>query len=308
MIAGAGARNPASRSSRTTPTTVANSPAATPQKVTPGYFEAMRVGIVRGRTFTPADDESAPLVAVVNETMERTLWPGKEAIGGTVRLLNETAPKATVVGVVRDERMAGFLAPAPAIMYFPQAQAGRSAYYAPAWMWLVVRTSGDPAAIAPSVRTVIRRIEPQAAIARVQTMEDVVSASVAARRFSTALIVGFAVVALLLAGIGVYGVIAYSVRQREFEIGLRLALGATPTLVARQILGEGVRTAMVGAAVGLVVALGTTRLLRAMFVDVSATDPVTLASVTLLLVLVAMAASWLPARRASAVDPLGALK
>jgi ABC-type antimicrobial peptide transport system permease subunit len=158
------------------------------------------------------------------------------------------------------------------------------------------------------VRNVIRRVEPLAAIARVQTMEEVVSASVAARRFATALIAGFAAVALLLAGIGIYGVIAYSVSQREFEIGLRLALGATPTVVARQILGEGLRTAMIGAAVGLVVALGTTRLLRAMFVEVSATDPVTLASVTLLLVLVAMAASWLPARRASAVDPLGAMK
>lgn len=289
-------------------TTVANSPAATPQKVTPGYFEVMRVGVVRGRAFNATDDENAPLVVVVNETMARKLWPGKEAVGGTVKMLNETAPKATVVGVVRDERLAGILPPAPAIMYFPQAQAGRSAYYAPAWMWLVVRTSGDPASIAASVRAVIRRVEPLAAIARVQTMEDVVSASVASRRFSTALIAGFAVVALLLAGIGIYGVIAYSVRQREFEIGVRLALGATPTVVARQILGEGFRTAMIGAVVGLVVTLGTTRLLRAMFVEVSATDPLTLASVTLLLVLVAMAASWLPARRASAVDPLGALK
>jgi putative ABC transport system permease protein len=289
-------------------TTVANSPAATPQKVTPGYFEVMRVGVVRGRAFNATDDENAPLVVVVNETMARTLWPGKESIGGTVKMLNETAPRATVVGVVRDERLAGFLKPAPATMYFPQAQAGRSAYYAPSWMWLVVRTSADPAAIAPSVRNVIRRVEPLAAIARVQTMEEVVSASVAARRFATALIAGFAAVALLLAGIGIYGVIAYSVSQREFEIGLRLALGATPTVVARQILGEGLRTAMIGAAVGLVVALGTTRLLRAMFVEVSATDPATLASVTLLLVLVAMAGSWLPARWASAVDPLGAMK
>ena len=289
-------------------TTVANSPAATPQKVTAGYFEVMRVGVVRGRAFNATDDENAPLVAVVNETMARTLWPGKEAIGGTVKMLNETAPRATVVGVVRDERQAGLLQPAPATMYFPQTQAGRSAYYVPSWMWLVVRTSGDAAAIAPSVRNAIRRVEPLAAIARMQTMEQVVSASVAARRFATALIAGFAAVALLLAGIGIYGVIAYSVSQREFEIGLRLALGATPTVVARQILGEGLRTAMIGAAVGLAVALGTTRLLRAMFVEVSATDPVTLASVTLLLVLVAMAASWLPARWASAVDPLGAMK
>jgi putative ABC transport system permease protein len=193
-------------------------------------------------------------------------------------------------------------------MYFPQAQAGRSAYYVPTVMWLVVRTSGDPAAIAPSVRTLIRRAEPLAAIGRVQTMEQVVSASVAPRRFVTALIAGFAVVALLLAGIGIYGVIAYSVTQRQFEIALRLALGATSAKVARQILGEGLRTAMIGAAIELVLALATTRLLRAMFVEVSVWDPATLAIVTLLLVLVGLAASWLPARSASEVDPLSAMK
>ena len=289
-------------------TTVANSPAATPQKVTPGYFEVMRVGLVRGRTFDATDDANAPLVVIVNETMARTLWPGKDAIGGTVKMLNETAPWATVVGVVRDERLAGFQKDAPATMYFPQAQAGRSAYYVPSIMWLVVRTSGDPAAIASSVRRVIRGSEPLAAIAQLQTMEQAVSASVASRRFATMLIAGFAAVAMLLAGIGIYGVIAYSVSQREFEIGLRLALGATPGGVARQILREGLRTAMIGAAVGLAAALATTRLLRAMFVEVSVTDPVTLTMVTLLLVLVAMAASWLPARRASAVDPVAAMK
>jgi putative ABC transport system permease protein len=175
-------------------------------------------------------------------------------------------------------------------------------------MWLVVRTSGDPAAIAPAVRAVIRRVEPLAAIARVQTMEEVVSGSVAPRRFATALIAGFAAIAMLLAGIGIYGVIAYSVSQRQYEIGLRLALGATPVAVAQQILREGLRTAMIGAVAGLVLAIGTTRLLRSMFVEVSATDPLTLASVTLLLVLVALAASWVPARRASAVDPVGAMK
>jgi ABC-type antimicrobial peptide transport system permease subunit len=194
------------------------------------------------------------------------------------------------------------------MMYFPQAQACRSAYYVPTVMWLVVRTSGDPAAIAPSVRTLIRRAEPLAAIGRVQTMEQVVSASVAPRRFVTALIAGFAVVALLLARIGIYGVIAYSVTQRQFEIALRLALGATSAKVARQILGEGLRTAMIGAAIGLVLALATTRLLRAMFVEVSVRDPATLAIVTLLLVLVGLAASWLPARSASEVDPLSAMK
>jgi putative ABC transport system permease protein len=289
-------------------TTIAEAPAATPHKVTAGYFDVMRVGLVRGRVFSETDDENAALAVIVNETMARTMWPGKEALGGTVKMFSETSPRATVVGVVRDERVAGIMKPAPAMMYFPHAQAGKSAYYVPSWMWLVVRASGDPAAIAPAVRNVIRRAEPLAAIARVQTMEQVVAGSVAARRFATVLIAGFAAVALLLAGIGIYGVIAYSVSQREFEIGLRLALGATPRAVVRQIIGEGLRTAMIGAALGLVVALATTRLLRSMFVEVSVTDPLTLASVTALLVIVALGASWLPARRASAVDPLGAMR
>jgi len=287
---------------------VADAPAATPAKVTPGYFDVMRVGLVRGRVFAESDDENAPVVAIVNETMARTLWPGKDAVGGTVKMLNETSPRATVVGVVRDERVAGLVQPAPAIMYFPAAQAGKSAYYSPTWMWVVVRTTGDPAAIAPAVHNIIRRAEPLAAVARVQPMNQIVAASVSSRRFATALIAGFAVVALLLAGIGIYGVIAYSVSQREFEIGLRLALGATPRTVVRQILGEGLRTALIGAAVGLAVALATMRLLRAMFVEVSIADPLTLASVMALLVVVAMAASWIPALRASAVDPLGAMK
>ena len=289
-------------------TTVANSPAATPAKVTPGYFDVMRVPVVRGRALAATDDENAPPVVVVNETMARTLWPNRDAIGGSVKMLNESSPRATVVGVVRDERLAGLLSPAPATMYFPQAQAGSSAYYVPSSMWLVVRTSGDPAALAPSVRNVIRQAEPRAAIARVEPMEQVVSGSVAARRFATALIAGFAAVALLLAGIGIYGVIAYSVSQRQFEIGLRMALGATPGAVARQILGEGLRTTLIGAVTGLFVALGTMRLLRAMFVEVDATDPLTLVSVTMLLVLVALAASWVPARTASAVDPAGTMK
>ncbi len=289
-------------------TTVANSPAAAPQKVTPGYFEVMRIPLVRGRVFEESDNESARLVAVVNETMAKQMWPNRDAVGGTVKMLNEASPRATVVGVVRDVRAGGFLDPVEPMMFFPQAQAGQSAYYTPSRMWLVVRTSGDPASLAPQLRAVVRAAEPLAAIGRLETMEQVVSGSVAARRFATALIAGFAGVALVLAGIGIFGVISYSVSQRRFEIGLRQALGATPGAVVRQVLGEGMRTAALGAVVGLAAALGATRLLSAMFVGVTATDPMTLASVTALLLLVALAASWLPARRASAVEPLGAIR
>ena len=284
-------------------TTVANAPAAMPQKVTPDYFETMGVRLVRGRTFTNADRADAPLVAVVNETMEKKLWPGKSAIGGTVKLLSEERPWVTVVGVVRDVRSRGFLDEVPPTMYFPQAQAERAAWYVPSQMWLVIRTRGEPSAIAASVRAIIREIEPSTPIATVQTMTEAVAASVASRRFTTSLITGFALIAVLLAGLGVYGVITYSVNQRQFEMGIRMALGATRSRVVNQILGEGLRTGAMGAAIGLVLAWGATRLLIATLVDVKPGDPLTLAVVTVVLLSVALLAAWVPERRASAVDP-----
>jgi putative ABC transport system permease protein len=289
-------------------TTVANAPAAMPQKVTPGYFETMGVRVLRGRTFTDADRIDAPLVAVVNETMEKKLWPGKSAIGGTLKLLNEDLPWATVVGVVRDVRSRGFLNEIPPTMYFPQAQAGRSAWYVPHQLWLVVRTHGEPSAVAGSVRAIVREIEPSTPIATVQTMDDAVAASVASRRFTTSLIAGFALIAVLLAGLGVYGVITYSVNQRQFEMGIRMALGATRSRVVNHVLREGLSTGVTGAAIGLVFAWGATRLLRATLVEVKPGDPLTLLVVTLVLLSVAMLASWIPARRASAVDPVRTIR
>ena len=289
-------------------TSVANAPAAMPQKVTPDYFETMGIRLLRGRTFTTADRVDAPLVAIVNETMEKKHWPGKGAIGGTVKLLSEEAPWATVVGVVRDVRSRGFLDEVPPTMYFPQAQAGRTAWYVPSLMWIVARTRGEPSAIASSVRAIIREIEPTTPIATVQTMDEAVAASVASRRFTTSLIAGFALIALLLAGLGVYGVITYSVNQRQFEMGIRMALGASRGRVVSQVLGEGLRTGVIGAAVGLVIAVAVTRLLRATFVGVSPGDPITLITVTVVLLFVAMAAAYLPARRASGVDPVRAIR
>jgi predicted permease len=289
-------------------TTVANAPAAMPQKVTPGYFETMGIRLLRGRTFTEADRADAPPVAIVNETMEKKLWPGKSAIGGTLKLLNEQLPWATVVGVVRDVRSRGFANEIPPTMYFPQAQAGRSAWYVPHHLWVVTRTSGEPSAIAGAVRAIIREIEPTTPIATVQTMDHAVSASVASRRFTTSLIGGFAVIAVLLAGLGVYGVITYSVNQRRFEMGIRLALGATRSRVVGQVLGEGLSTAAFGAGIGLVLAWGATRLLRATLVNVQPGDPLTLSVVTLVLLAVALLAAWIPARRASTVDPVSTIR
>ncbi|HZI29410.1 MAG TPA: ABC transporter permease [Gemmatimonadaceae bacterium] len=289
-------------------TSVAKAPVAMPQKVTPDYFETMGIRLLRGRSFTEADRPDAQLVAVVNETMEKKLWPGKSAIGGTVKLLSEQMPWATVVGVVRDVRSRGFLEEIPPTMYFAQAQAGRIAFYVPHHMWILARTRGEPSAITASVRAIVREIEPATPIARVQTMDEAVAASVASRRFTTSLIAGFAAIAVLLAGLGVYGVITYSVNQRQFEMGIRMALGATRSRVVNHILREGLWTGVTGAAIGLVFASGATRLLRATLVEVKPGDPLTLVVVTLVLLSVAMLASWIPARRASAVDPVRTIR
>ncbi|HJU74035.1 MAG TPA: ABC transporter permease [Gemmatimonadaceae bacterium] len=289
-------------------TSVAAAPSAMPQQVSPGYFETMGIQLVRGRTFSEADRAGAPLVAVVNETMEKTLWPGKSAIGGTVKMLYEKSPWATVVGVVKDVREGGFLSEPPPAMFFPHAQSGLSAYYWPSDMNLVIRTEGSPLRLIGAVRQIVRELEPSAPLAQIQSMDQVVAKSVASRRFSTQLLLGFATVALVLAGIGIYGVIAYGVTQRKFELGLRMALGAQRGSVLRFVLSEGVRLAAVGLAIGIAGAWGVARLMRALFVQVGPGDPITLTSVAVAMAVVALAASWVPARRATIVDPMRAMR
>lgn len=289
-------------------TSVASAPSAMREQVTPGYFEALGIPVAQGRVFTEADRVGAPLVAVVNETMEKKLWPGKSALGHTIKVLSPTAPWATVVGVVKDVRQGGFLASPPPTMFFPHAQAGVSAYYTPADMTLVIWTAGDPLALVNAVRPIVRELEPNATLSRIQSMEQVVAASMASRRFSTQLLAGFAALALVLAGIGIFGLISYGVTQRTFEIGLRIALGASRRRVLAFVVAEGIRLTATGLAIGMLVSVALTRLMRSMFVEVTPGDPVTMVLVTTTIALVALAASWVPARRAMAVDPMGAMR
>ena len=289
-------------------TSVGAAPSAVREQVTPGYFEALGIRVVRGRAFTENDRVGAPLVTVVNETMAKKRWLGKSAIGGTIKMLSPTAPWATVVGVVKDVRQGGFFTDPPPTMFFPHAQAGVSAYYTPMDMTLVIRTGHDPLALVGAVRAIVRQLEPAASLARVQSMEQIVAASVMSRRFSAQLIAAFAALALVLAGIGIYGVISYGVTQRTFEMGLRMALGAPRWRVLGLVVAEGVRLAAIGLAIGLVGGLVVTRLMRAMFVELTPTDPVTLVAVTIIIALVACVASWVPGRRAMAVAPIGALR
>ena len=287
---------------------VAQAPSAMPQQVTPGYFRTLGIPVLRGREFTAEDRDGAPFVALVNETMARQMWPGKDAIGGTVKMLNPTSPWATVIGIVKDVRSAGYQAEVPPTMYFPHAQAGKSAYYTPAAMNLVVKTDGDPLAVAAPVREIVRALSQATPVSQLRTMESVVAASVASRRFSTSLLAGFAALALLLAGIGIYGVIAYDVSQRTYEIGLRMALGARSQQVAGLMVSRGIRMVALGLVLGLAGSVSVTGLMRSLLVDVAAADPLTLGGVVIVLAVVALGAAWVPARRASAIDPMVALR
>jgi predicted permease len=288
--------------------TIAESPSARPENVTPEYFRAMSIRVVRGRAFDDQDRMSAPLVAVISEGMARKLWPGVDPIGHTLKMFTETAPWVTIVGVVADVRARGFQKQVPETMYFPYSQSGQSAYGLPYSMTLVVRATGDASALTGSLRSVLRALDPTVPISAVATMDQVVGGSIASRRFATTLLAGFAMLALGLAGIGIYGVIAYGVSQRTYEIGVRMAMGASPNSIMRLVMSEGGRMTVVGLMLGLVGAALVDRLLRAMLVGVSVTDVPTLVGVSVVLVLVAACACLLPARRATAVSPTEALR
>jgi putative ABC transport system permease protein len=290
------------------PAQISEAPWSTPAQVTPGYFRTMGVPLLKGRDFTDGDREEAPPVTIVNETMARQLWPGQDPIGHTIKMANEQSPWATVIGVAKDVRSNGFQADVLPMMYFPHAQAGKSAYTTPRTMSIVVRTVGDPAALAAALREAARALDRNVPVATPRTMEQVVGGSIAGRRFSTLLLGVFATLALVLAGIGIYGVIAFAVSQRTYELGLRMALGAQRSAVMRLVVSEALGMTLVGLLLGLAGALAVGRLARSMLVGVGAADVPTYAVVAMVLAGVAILASALPARRATLVSPTEALR
>ena len=287
---------------------IASAPNADPQQVTPGYFGTLGVRMVRGRAFTEQDREDAPLVAIVNEAMAKALWPGQDPVGHTLKMYGTQGAWVTVVGVARDILSRGVGKTTPPTMMFPYAQAGKSAYFVPRQVTLAVKTTGNPEALGPAVSRIVHQLDPGAPVSEVRSMEAVMGTALASRRFTTVLLGWFAALALLLAGVGIYGVIAYGVSQRTYEIGLRQALGADRGSVLGLIVSEGLRLTGVGLLIGLAGTLAAGQLIRSMLVNVKATDPVTLAGVALVLAAVAALASWIPARRAMAVSPTEALR
>ena len=282
------------------------------QVVSHGAFAAMQTRLIRGRWFLPSDTMETPPIAVVNETMARTYWKDPAAaIGGRIRVGGPaTRPWVTVVGVVADERHNSVTGIVNEKFFVPHVQwpviaAGGDAIRA---VFLVVRTAGDPLSIVGGIRSQIREIDANVPIANVRSMNDVVATSLATPRLTGFLLSAFAAIALALAAVGIYGVLAYVVSQRKQEIGIRLAIGADRSQVLGMVLRQGLGLAAIGIAVGLAGAFALTRFMQTVLYKVRPTDPLTFVSVAAGLLLIALAASFLPARRATRVSPITALR
>ena len=265
------------------------------------YFETLGARLLEGRFLSDSDGASAPFVVVVNHTMARTFWPRESALGHRVRSSYNT-PWRTIVGVVADVKNAALDRPAGTELYFPFAQAPRSL------SWVVVRTQGDPLRITGTVRAAIRNLDRALPISNVGTMEEMMSTARSRPRFLTLLLTLFSSLSLVLAALGIYGVISYAVAQRTNEIGIRMALGAQDSDVLRLIGASGAKLAFAGTILGAVGAFSLTRFLSGMLFGVSSLDPVTFAAMAGTLILVTLLACYIPARRASKVDPLVALR
>jgi len=267
------------------------------------YFRAMDIPILRGRSFREQDTPSTPLVAVINQTLARTFFPNEDPIGK--RLVWGYRTPFTIVGVAGDVKFSALDAEVAPMIYMSnfQVTSGISRHAV-----FVVRTAGDPAGLASAARREIWSVDKDLPVFGVTTMNDVLASSVAQRRFSMSLLGAFAVLALLMAAIGLYGVLSYSVSQRMHEMGLRMALGANARDLMRLVVGQGIRVALAGVAAGLLASVAATRLLVGMLFGVSPLDPLTFMVVAAVLVAAALLASFIPARRATKVDPMVALR
>ncbi len=266
------------------------------------FFAAAGVPVKRGRVFTPEDRPGSPLVMLVNETLARRYFPGEDPIGREIVIGDRVKAPRRVVGIVGNVLEEGLADPPLAELYVPAEQVP--------WdeMAILVRTAGDPLRLAPAVRSRIRSLDPKLPVEEVQALSEVVARSLGQRRFTMLLLGTFAGLALLLAAIGIYGVVAFLAGQRVREVGIRIALGARRRDVLALFLGESARFAGAGLLAGLALAVAATRLLKTMLFGVAPTDPLSFAAVALVLTAVAMAASWIPARRAARIDPMAALR
>jgi putative ABC transport system permease protein len=269
--------------------------------ITAGYFDALRIPLLRGRLFTDADRKETASVAIINEAMAKKFWPDKDAIGKRFHFFGDTTLRE-VVGIARNSVVNAIGEVPVPLVYLPLAQD-----YAPA-ATLQVQTTGKPEPVIAGVRAQIQSLEPNLAITNVQTIGEIIDQGLWAPEMGAALLTVFGGLAMVLAALGVYGVLAYAVTQQTREIGIRMAMGAEGRDVLGLVVGQGLKLAGAGVALGILVALGLTRQLSSLLFGVSAYDPLTYGGVTLILVIVALLACYLPARRVTRVDPLVALR
>jgi predicted permease len=275
------------------------------QFASPEYFDVMDTRILRGRAFTAADDDRRPRVTVVSESMARVLWPGREAIGRCIRISADTMPCTTVIGIAEDAAYNNLTEERRLTHYLPQAQSR----YAGGGNTLLLRMAErDVSGSIERVRRELQRAMPGQGYVTVQPLEDFVDAQRRSWTLGAAMFVAFGVLALLVAGVGLYGVIAYNVAQRMHELGVRIALGAQARDVMRLVVGQGISFALAGVAIGVGVALLAARWIQPLLFRQSATDPVTYGTVGALLVVVAVLASAVPALRATRADPNSVLR
>ena len=281
------------------------------REVSPGYFETMGIRLIKGRTFTAQDRLKTQPVAIIDENLARQYWPDKDPVGQRIRNGSKSEWK-TIVGLVapvRHSQVAGDEASAGEVV-----GAAKGVYYYPLYQdeapatFLIARTTGDATRLAAAMRDAVHGVDPGQPISDVKSMDERVTLSLGPRRSAVALLSVFAAMALTLAAVGLFGLIRYNVIQRTQEIGVRMAIGASRADVLKMVLGEGLRLALFGVGGGLIAAFALTRVMRGLLYGVSATDPLTFALMAIVLTLVALFASWLPARRATRVDPLVALR
>jgi predicted permease len=270
--------------------------------VTPDYFHLLGMPLLRGRLFNELDADKGPQVAVINEAFAKTYWPNQDPLGKRFKRTRSESPWITVVGIIANARTESLAEAGVPKIYLDLYQTGGKR------LAIFVRGHLDAAAVPDEVREQVQSVDPTLPVFGAQTLNETVSASLTERRFSMEMVALFALTALLLAGLGIYGVISYIVSERTHEIGIRLALGAEGRNILRMVLRQGLRLALAGTAFGLVGALIVSHLMTRLLYGVRPTDPLTFAGVALLLMGVALLACYIPARRAIRVDPLVALR